>query len=371
MKSIKSVYFQSRNKLLSSNENTHNNLRTDESNNTSTRIIEPISKFYTAEHYICNGSVKLIRTKQSGKIWQMRCWISSEKKYIKKSLRTKDLDTAKEKGKTIYYAIMNKVSAGQKLFTITVNKLFEKHLKNYQSTLDDNFITIERNDLNKRYEPLMVEKYGKNYFDDRNGNNEKRLIQFQMDGKFLKKFKSNGVICDVGCSTGEFLKSILWEGDLYGMEINQAAKSIAQQNGFSFEKNIFTETDFFDVIVFRGTIQHVDEPFRMMKAAFKALKKDGVVIFLATPNTDSILYRLKGDLFFLDSKLNFYIPGKKNLCNALENFGFEVLTTEYPYWNTPYRNFPKDIFMFLLNIFTNRFYKHAFWGSSMSLACKK
>ena len=97
-----------------------------------------------------------------------------------------------------------------------------------------------------------------------------------------------------------------------------------------------------------------------MKAAFKALKKDGVVIFPATPNIVSILYRLKGNLFFLDSKLNFHIPGKKNLCNALENFGFKLLTTEYPYWNTPYRYFPKDIFMFLLNIFTNRFYKYAF-----------
>ena len=371
MNTRKSRYFQSQNKLPISNENMLKDLKIGKCNNTSTRKTDLMNKFYTAEHYICNGSVKLIRTKQSGKVWQIRFWISSEKKYIKKSLQTKDLNTAKEKGETIYYAIMNKVSAGQKLFTITVNKLFEKYLKNHPSTLDFNFITTESNNLNKSYEPLMAEKYGEHYFKDRYGNNEKRLTQFQIDGRFLKKFKTNGVICDVGCSTGEFLKSILWKGDLYGMEINPVAKSIAQQNGFSFEKNIFTETNFFDVVVFRGTIQHVDEPFRMMKAAFKSLKKDGVVIFLATPNTDSILYKLKGDLFFLDSKLNFYIPGKKNLCNALENFGFKVLAVEYPYWSTPYRNFPKDIFMFLLNVFTNRFYKHAFWRSSMSIAGKK
>ena len=52
--------------------------------------------FYTAEHHICDGAAKLLRTKQSGDVWQMRVWISKEKKYVKKSLRTRDLETAKE-----------------------------------------------------------------------------------------------------------------------------------------------------------------------------------------------------------------------------------------------------------------------------------
>ncbi|MDB4839217.1 class I SAM-dependent methyltransferase [Amylibacter sp.] len=230
---------------------------------------------------------------------------------------------------------------------------------------------MKNTNSSENYEPSIVERYGKEYFKNRYGNDDMRLRQFQIDEKFLKKFKSKGIICDVGCSTGEFLKSIAWRGELYGMEINLEAKAEAQQNGFSFEKNIFTETNFFDVVLFRGTIQHVDEPFRMMKAAYKSLKKGGIIIFFVTPNTDSILYRLKGDLPFLDSKLNFFIPGKKNLSNTLENFGFELLATEFPYWDTPYRNFPKDIFLFLLNIFTNRFHRHAFWGSSMSLVAKK
>jgi len=35
-----------------------------------------------------------------------------QKKNIKKSLRTKDLDSAKEKGRTLYYTMMGKISAG-------------------------------------------------------------------------------------------------------------------------------------------------------------------------------------------------------------------------------------------------------------------
>ena len=61
------------------------------------------SKFYTEEHDICDGEVKLLRTKQSGKVWQMRCWIKPEKRHFKKSLRTKDFEEAKTKGRRVLH----------------------------------------------------------------------------------------------------------------------------------------------------------------------------------------------------------------------------------------------------------------------------
>ena len=60
------------------------------------------SKFYTEEHDICDGEVKLLITKQSGDVWQMRCWISSKKKNFKKSLRTTDLEVTEIKGRKLY-----------------------------------------------------------------------------------------------------------------------------------------------------------------------------------------------------------------------------------------------------------------------------
>ena len=73
----------------------------------------------------------------------------------------------------------------------------------------------------------------------------------------------------------------------------------------------------------RCSVSHV------IKMAHRSLKKDGYLIFLATPNTNSILFRIKQDLPFLDPKLNFYIPGAKGLSNALSNFGFEVKKIDY------------------------------------------
>jgi len=213
--------------------------------------------------------------------------------------------------------------------------------------------------------------YSDDYFIDRHFNDKKRLKQFTLDGNFLRNYKESGVICDVGCSTGEFLKSIAWNGDIYGMEINLNARKEAELNGIGFDKNIFTEKNFFDVVVFRGTIQHVEDPFRMIMAAYSSLKDGGIIAFIATPNTDSILYRLKLDLPFLDSSLNYYLPGVKNLSNILKNCGFQILAIEKPYWKTPYRKFYRDIFLFICNIFSAKFYKHPFWGSSISLVARK
>ena len=102
------------------------------------------SKFYTEEHDICDGEVKLLRTKQSGDVWQMRCWISLEKKYVKKSLRTKDFEESKSKGRKLYYSMMGKLDAGQKLFTITSSELVEKYLDMQQDRVDGGFITQQR-----------------------------------------------------------------------------------------------------------------------------------------------------------------------------------------------------------------------------------
>ena len=208
-------------------------------------------------------------------------------------------------------------------------------------------------------------------FINRQSNNPNRLKQFKLDEKFIKKYISNGNICDVGCSTGEFIQNINWKGNIYGMEINDYAKNIAS-NFINFDKNIFTESNFFDLVIFRGTIQHVDEPFRMIKAAYNSLRQGGYICFLATPNTNSILYKLKNNLPFLDWVTNYYIPGNKELKNVLENYGFKIKSIEYPYLNTPYCNFFMDHIKFILNVLVPcMFFKHAFWKSSMQIMAVK
>jgi len=223
---------------------------------------------------------------------------------------------------------------------------------------------------NNKYYPTIKKRWTDDYFKKRNSNDMKRMMQFKLDKDLIHRYIKKGTVCDIGCSTGEFIRYMNWNGDVYGMEIHEGSKKIASDI-ISFEKNISTEKNFFDLIIFRGTIQHVDEPFKMIKDSYNALKKGGYIIFLSTPNSESILYKITKDLPNLNWKLNFYIPGEKNLKNALINYGFKICQSEFPYLKTPYANFLKDHLLFIVNIFSKKFYKHAFWKNSMNIVAKK
>lgn len=214
--------------------------------------------------------------------------------------------------------------------------------------------------------------YTDDYFNSRNSNDVKRLRSFEDEWLFMKNYVDNtGVVCDVGCSTGEFLLKIKWQGMKYGMEVNQGAINIAESKGISFDKNILTDKNFFDVIIFRGTIQHVPDPFGYVALAFEALKPGGKIIFLATPNANSICFKIFNTLPMLDPKLNFYIPSDVTLTNILNMFNFSVIKVDFPYRISPYSNYLMDHLDFLKSIIFRRPGKHAFWKNMMNVIAFK
>jgi len=212
--------------------------------------------------------------------------------------------------------------------------------------------------------------YDANYFQKRQGNDPKRQRMFAAEQARILELVKSGKVLDVGCSTGEFLLSMDWVGEKFGMEISELARSQAEEAGISFDRDLLNSTDFFDCIIFRGTIQHIDTPFHYIKNAFRALRSGGYLVFLATPNAGSIYYRLHQTLPFIDQTPNFLIPSQKTLSNALSHIGFEVLKVHFPYWGTPYARPVSDHFKFLANLFGAGI-KHAFWKNSMEVYARK
>ena len=213
--------------------------------------------------------------------------------------------------------------------------------------------------------------YGDEYFSSRNLQDKKRLECFNQEIEFIHKYIQSGTICDVGCSTGEFLSYIQWDGEKHGMEVNEEAITESKKRGISFEKNILNQNNFFDVVIFRGTIQHVPHPFFYIEQSYNSLKPGGLLIFLATPNMNSFYYKLFNTLPMLDDLRNFYIPSDKTLSNAVVNFGFNVVEVNYPYLRSPYSNIVKDHLKFLKKFFFRTNDKFAFWGNSMNVIARK
>lgn len=190
--------------------------------------------------------------------------------------------------------------------------------------------------------------YSKEYFETRQGNDTKRVKSFELEKKFVEKNTSlDGVCLDIGCSTGEFLENIQWRGKKLGTEVSEFAIKEATRSGIKIIDNI-RDLGEVDTAIYRGTIQHLDSPFQNIAEVVEVIGAEGKILFIATPNANSLYYRLFQNLPALDPTRNFYIPSSQSIKQLMKIHGFECVDEEYPYWHSPYANPIVDFTKFVL-----------------------
>jgi SAM-dependent methyltransferase len=221
-----------------------------------------------------------------------------------------------------------------------------------------------------------AEKYDAGYFRTRQGNDALRVETFLQEKRFLEQRLApavflKGRVVDVGCSTGEFLTTIGWDlSSAYGMEIADFARQRAAAAGISFEKDIFSEKDYFDLVVFRGTIQYLPNPFEHLYAAYRSLKPGGA-LFMTSPNTNALYYRLFKTLPFLEEELHYWVPCDTSLRMVLANCGFRGVEMSYPYLKSPYASPVRDHLRFLAKLLFRTSHRFPFWRNVMYVFAQK
>jgi SAM-dependent methyltransferase len=221
-----------------------------------------------------------------------------------------------------------------------------------------------------------AEKYGAEYFRNRQGNDPVRLEMFAQEKRILERRLDaqhflKGRVLDIGCSTGEFLKAIGWQmTNAWGMEVAEFAKQHARSIGISFDKDVFSEKDFFDLVILRGTIQYLPSPFEYLYASHRCLKPGGY-LFLTAPNTNSLYYRLFKTLPFLEEELHFWIPCDTSLRMVLRNSGFRNVEFTYPYLDSPYAKPVQDHLKFLAKLVFRTNHRFPFWRNIMCVIAQK
>ena len=93
------------------------------------RIRESAGGFQHSNREILGGKGKIFRVPASGDVWQFQTWISEEKKYLRKSLKTKDIETAVQRAETLYLETMSDVKSGRKIFGIILREFSEKYIE--------------------------------------------------------------------------------------------------------------------------------------------------------------------------------------------------------------------------------------------------
>lgn len=100
---------------------------------------------WTRENYeILGGKGFIFRVNQSGDVWQFRMWIPDEKKHLRKSLKTRDFDAAKERAEKLVFETISDVATGRKIFGISLQELVDAFLIWRGKDVDAGIITAGR-----------------------------------------------------------------------------------------------------------------------------------------------------------------------------------------------------------------------------------
>ena len=210
------------------------------------------------------------------------------------------------------------------------------------------------NDLfRKNFKKEYLDKYYENYVKFRVQNKKKAFKKkmYEIDLHYLNLYKNKGKLIDIGCSNGSFLNLLKNKYNCYGIDIDtraiEIAKKIKKIKNRLFNYDLSTlknKLGKFDIIIFRGVIEHVENPKEYFNYASKILKKNGIIFISATPNVDSpcaYVFKDKWNQFDPIQHINLF--SSRTLVKLANKFNLKLIGEHYPYINTPYENFKIDI----------------------------
>jgi SAM-dependent methyltransferase len=136
-------------------------------------------------------------------------------------------------------------------------------------------------------------------------------------------------ILDVGCGVGDGLSFYRERGaSTYGVEINPKACEEGRNKGHHiFCGQLFDagfESEFFDVIRFHQSLEHMFSPKRILLEAYRILKSNGRV-WISLPNHDGIHARLFGKWFYaIESPRHLFGFTPSTMARLLTQTGFQM-----------------------------------------------
>lgn len=202
----------------------------------------------------------------------------------------------------------------------------------------------------------------------------KRRFMYKEERTRIEKLKPSGRILDIGCGLGQFLSEFPPEKwDRYGTDVSELAIEAARSRGIKvkdFAKAYDYPDGYFDIIVFRGSLQLIPDPFSVIQICIKLLAPGGYLVLLSTPNSNSPYYRRFKTLPFLTPHANFLIPSDIMMRDTLRNYGLDVVEIRFPYLETPYAQPLRDHFFYFLSFFGVK-RRFPFWRSAMELYARK
>lgn len=97
-----------------------------------------------SQHSILDGMAQIFKVPLSGDVWQFRMYLKDESKHYRKSLRTKDFESAQSKAKKLALEILGKKESGKKIFGVTLSEMVDEFIAYREREVAGGIITAGR-----------------------------------------------------------------------------------------------------------------------------------------------------------------------------------------------------------------------------------
>ena len=144
-----------------------------------------------------------------------------------------------------------------------------------------------------------------------------------------------GLVLDVGCGNGRFLKLAEEMGWLAeGIDLDPVAVKTARERGFAARCGtidvLHEVSERYDAITLSHVIEHVYDPLSLLRNLYRLLKPGGT-LWLETPNLDSLGHARYGSAWRdLDPPRHLVLFNPQSLADLVRQAGFENLRR---HWN--------------------------------------
>jgi 2-polyprenyl-3-methyl-5-hydroxy-6-metoxy-1,4-benzoquinol methylase len=161
---------------------------------------------------------------------------------------------------------------------------------------------------------------------------DRKLLERNFDARLeeIERLRRPGRLLDVGCATGVLLERAALRGwTAEGVEVSDYAAAQCRARGLRVHQGLLEDAPLrpasFDVIVVDNTIEHVDDPRRMLERLHGLLAPGGL-ISLETPNEAGWLhFLLRRFWFHYKPQEHLYFFSPDTLGRLLREAGFRVL----------------------------------------------
>ena len=153
-------------------------------------------------------------------------------------------------------------------------------------------------------------------------------IEYQIE--MIKTFTSKGRLLDIGSAFGAFAFAAKDSGFIVdSIEMNElCCKYLSEEvkvNVYQGDKpqEIIRDLGFYDVITLWHNIEHLIEPWSVLKEVAAKISPGGIIL-VATPSPNSFAFKLLGSLWpHIDAPRHINLIPEKLLTEYIESYGFQ------------------------------------------------